>query len=259
MFTCASCGVQHTDGPTCSACRRHYDFQCSGITESGYRKLGDRKNTWRCLKCKSSSSPSPATSSLQQSSSQLDQMQEQLKRITTQLVPLASLVEDIKQIKNELTNVKDSLELAHELINSFSDKVKSLDAKIVSLEKVANEVPTLRSEVNRLNLELQDRDQRDRANNIEIRGIPQGKSENLYEIVQKIGNFNDYAIKKEDINYIARVPTRVPKIEKPIIVSFYSRYTKENYVAASRKKKQNKLSDVMCSVFEGRVRGSIRT
>lgn len=244
MFTCASCEVQHTEGPICSACRQHYDFQCSGITEAGFRKLGDRKNTWRCLKCKSGASPSPSASSSQSQVNQLDLIQEQLNKITFQLTPLASLVEDVKVIKSELTDVKESLDMAHKLISGFSDKIKNLDLKIINLEKAANEVPALRSEVERLSQELQDRDQRDRANNIEIRGIPQGKSENLHEIVQRIGNFYDFPVKKEDINYTARIPTRFPKAEKPIIVSFHSRYTKENYVAASRRKKQNKLTDL---------------
>ncbi|KAL0871541.1 hypothetical protein ABMA27_005254 [Loxostege sticticalis] len=217
MFTCASCEVQHTEGPICSACRQHYDFQCSGITEAGFRKLGDRKNTWRCLKCKSGASPSPSASSSQSQVNQLDLIQEQLNKITFQLTPLASLVEDVKVIKSELTDVKESLDMAHKLISGFSDKIKNLDLKIINLEKAAIEVPALRSE---------------------------GKSENLHEIVQRIGNFYDFPIKKDDINYIARIPTRVPKAEKPIIVSFHSRYTKENYVAASRRKKQNKLTDL---------------
>ncbi|KAL0860194.1 hypothetical protein ABMA27_010501 [Loxostege sticticalis] len=196
MFTCASCEVQHTEGPICSACRQHYDFQCSGITEAGFRKLGDRKNTWRCLKCKSGASPSPFASSSQSQVNQFDLFQEQLNKITFQLTPLAALVEDVKVIKSELTDV-----------------------------------PALRSEVERLSQALQDRDQRDGANNIEIRGIPQGKFENLHEIVQRISNFYDFETKRKILII-------------PIIVSFHSRYTKENYVAASRRKKQNKLSDL---------------
>lgn len=160
------------------------------------------------------------------------------------LTPLASLVADVKSIKTELSSLKDSLDMAHELINNFSDKVNTLESRINKVEKVAYQVPLLQTEMERLNREIQDRDQWARANNVEIRGIPQKKNENLYEIAQKIGDLCKFGIKKEEINYIARIPTRVPNAEKSIIVAFNSRYTKEEFVASSRKSKQLSLSNL---------------
>lgn len=242
MFTCASCNSQHTEGPICSICKRHYDYQCSGITENGYRKLGDRKNHWRCLKCKASPSPSPIATSPQPV--QMDKIQEQLSKIMLDLAPLASLVSDVKEIKNEITGLKESIEMAHELIGNFSGMVKTLEARINQIEKVANEVPQLRSEVDRLNRELQEKDQWARANNVEIRGVPQKKTENLYDLAQKISTLCHFSIRKEDINYIARIPTRAANTEKPIVICFNSRYTKEEFVASYRQCKHLNLSQL---------------
>lgn len=172
-------------------------------------------------------------------------MQEQLRNISLQLTPLR---EDVKLIKSEISSIKDSLNMAHDLIHGFSEKVKGLESKIINLEKVAEEVPALRLEINRLNNELHDRDQWARVNNIEIRGIPQKKNEDLYEIVKKIGDTSNFPIKKEDINYIARIPTRVTTSEKPIVVAFNNRYCKEDLIAASRKKKPRTLSELGFSV-----------
>ncbi|XP_060802291.1 uncharacterized protein LOC132904449 [Amyelois transitella] len=227
MFCCASCGGKHTEGVICSACKQHFDFQCSGITEAGYRKLGDRKNTWRCPKCKSGAvSPQP---------NQMDRMQDQLEKIMSQLTPLASLVEDVKTIKNEIGGLKDSLEMAHDQIKSFVDKVNSLEIKIDEVQKVADEVPVLKAEIQRLNQELGERDQWARSNNVEIRGIPLKNSENLYEIVQKVATLCNYPIKNDDINYIARIPTRNSASEKPIVMALNNRYKKEAFVASARK------------------------
>lgn len=242
MFVCASCGVQHTDGPVCTVCKKQYDYQCSGVTEAGYRKLGERKNSWRCPKCKSALPLSPApTSPLP---AQLDRMQEQLNKIVFQLAPLASLVDDVKSIKVELGNLKDSLEMAHKLIGDFSGTVKGLETRVAKVEKVANDVLALREVVAGLTRELQDRDQFARANNIEVRGIPFSKNENLYDIADRIGKLCNMPMKRDEINYIARIPTRVPNAEKPIVIALNNRYKKEELIASARKLKQCQLVDL---------------
>ncbi|XP_037870354.1 uncharacterized protein LOC119629242 [Bombyx mori] len=228
MHTCANCGTQHTDGTICSICKNHYDFPCSGVTESGYRRLGERKNTWRCLKCKGPQ----------------DSIQEQLSQILSRLAPLATVVDDIKSIKAEIGDLKNSLELAYQLTGDLSSTVKDLGSRICTVEKIGSEVPALRDEITRLNNELQDRDQWARANNVEIRGIPEKKGENLYDVVSCIGQLYNISIKKEEINYIARIPTRVLKAEKSIIVAFNNRYRKEELIALARKIKKNSLSDL---------------
>lgn len=240
MFTCNVCGEDHNDGPICSVCKKQYDYACAGVTEGGFRKLGDRKNTWRCPQCKSGPLPSPGPTS--STPSQLDKMQEQLNAIFIQLIPLAGLIEDVKTIKSDVNDLKESLDMAHGLINNFSSSIESIEARITEVERVTNEIPTLQAEITRLNLEIDNRDQWARANNVEIKGIPQKKSENLYDIATKIGSLCDFAIKKEDINYIARIPTRVPNAEKPIIISFNNRYIKEELVASARRSKRLDLS-----------------
>lgn len=248
MFACASCGVQHADGPMCSVCKKQFDFQCSGVTEAGYRKLGDRKNTWRCPKCKLSLSPSPGV--ISPKPCQLDKIQDQLNKIALQLEPLQLLVEDVKYIKTELSELKESQEMTQQLLSAVTGKVETLETRVIALEKTANEVPVLQAEIARLNLELENRDQWSRANNIEIRGVPQKNKENLYEIVQKISQLCNISIKKEAINYIARIPTRVTNREKSIVISFHGRYLKEEFLALARKSNQLILSNLGFTSYE---------
>lgn len=230
----------------CSICKHHYDYQCSGVTEAGFRRLGERKNSWRCPKCKSSTLSSPAATSPQPCQEGL--IQEQLQKIMLQLAPLASLVADVKSIKEEMSSIKESLNMAHELINNFSDKVYKLESKVIQVEKTTNEIPVLRAEINKLYRELQDRDQWNRANNIEIRGVPQKNNENLYGVVQDVAGLCDFPFRKEDVNYIARTPTRVPNADKPILVSLHNRYAKEEFVALARKSEKMNTSNLGFSV-----------
>jgi hypothetical protein len=91
---------------------------------------------------------------------------------------------------------------------------------------------------------MQERDQWARANNVEIRGIPFKNTENLYEVARKVGDLCGFKFVKEEINYIARIPTRVAHAEKSIVISFNNRYRKEELVALGRKCKQLTLANL---------------
>lgn len=252
MHTCPRCNSQFTDGALCSLCKRHFDFACSGVTEQGYRKLGDRKNTWRCPGCKSKDH-SPQTSHTSQGPAlSLESLQRDIKAILLKLSPLAGLAEDVKGIKAEISNMQSSLNMAHELISDFSSNIKALDSRIRDVEESIQVIPSLQAEVARINQELCEKEQWARASNVEIKGIPAEKSENLFVIVSKVAAAVDCPLKKEDINFVTRVPSRKPNAPKPIILCFNNRYKKEEFIAASRKLKTLKPDELGFST-DGRI------
>ncbi|XP_060800797.1 uncharacterized protein LOC132903216 [Amyelois transitella] len=171
-------------------------------------------------------------------------MQEQLNRIVFDLGSLKTLVEDVKTIKSEMTELKNSIEWAHKSIGDFTAAFSAIEIRVSGVEKMVNEIPTLQTDINRLKQELEERDQLARANNVEIRGIPLKKNENLFDIAQKVGELSNFHFKKEDISYIARIPTRVPNAEKPIIIAFNNRYIKEDLVASARKSDRLKINNL---------------
>lgn len=251
MFKCTTCKVPCSEGAVCCVCNCKYDFKCGNITQLGYKKLGTRG--WKCPKCKSSPKPSPPPTPSSGSQSPvpdqlLNSMQSQLNKISLQLVPLSSLAEDVKAIRSEMNDLRESLDMAHGMIDKFSNSVKSLEDRVSSVEKTAACVSNLQVEINKLKQEIDEKDQWARANNVEIRGIPMKKNENLYTIAERIGKIGKLDIKKDDINYIARVPTRVPNSEKPIIISFNNRYKKEEFVASTRQSKNLNLANLDFSV-----------
>lgn len=227
-----------SDGPSCNLCKRHFDFACAGISETNFRKLGERRPAWRCYDCKNAQSPASTSKNNPEISVRLDEMQATLAYITEQLVPLASLIEDVKTIKIEISNLKSSVEFAHETASQLSVTVKSLESRISQVEEHTSLVHTLGADLNKLKEDLQDKEQWARANNVEIKGVPFKKSENLYNIVDHISKVIQCHIRKEDINYIARVPSLKAESQKSIIMALNNRYCKEEFVAAARKHKE---------------------
>ena len=69
--------------------------------------------------------------------------------------------------------------------------------------------------------------------NIEIKGVPTSKDEDLFAIMAKIGKAIDCHVQKDQINYIARVPTRNDKVNKNIICSVHNTYLKTDFIAAA--------------------------
>lgn len=250
MFTCYRCGVEARDGVQCSLCLKHYDFPCAGITEVGYRKLGDRKTTWKCSTCKNSGAASPvpgkSPSGLNPfAATDLESVRIELRGLSEQMASLPKLLDavkaiqadllDLKSLKDEMSEVKTSLNHVHTSVDALSHRLIEIDREIEVLKGTKEEVSRLTQRVQALEATLSEGEQRSRLNNIEIKGIPITNSENLYTIVSKISTKINCSISNDQINYIARVPSRNDKQNKNIIVSLHNRYLRDNFVSTARK------------------------
>lgn len=251
MFKCKKCEALVSDVAKCSLCGGQFDFPCAGITEAGWRKLGDRRNTWKCIGCKGLS---PSSGAAKTASSDMDSIFSELKRLSTQMEVLPTLVENIKAIQNQLTDlktmkaefseIKRSVEFTHNSISQLITKVDGLEQEVVTLKKTKDDISILQERYRKLEIQLQENEQRSRMNNIEIKGVPAHNSENLFHILAKIGNKINCQIPKEQITYIARVPMRGDSCNKTIICSIINSYLKQDFVAAAKKYKNLTVSDI---------------
>ncbi|XP_013178998.1 PREDICTED: uncharacterized protein LOC106126076 [Papilio xuthus] len=253
MLTCTRCKVEFREGAHCSSCQGHFDFPCAGITENGYRKLGDRRNTWKCATCKVAGNSSPRPGSSKASVPvDLEKVMEDLRCLTFQLAPLPSMIEtvkliqtdlkslkaditDLKLLKTDIADVKASMEFVQYSVEMLTGKVSALDKEVQELKKSKDDLSILQRQVSDLRTVAQEQDQRARMNNMEIKGVPMTNSENLFSLVTNIGNLIQCPITKDQINYIARVPSRGNNRIKSIVVSVLNRYQKDDFVAAARK------------------------
>ncbi|KAL0849946.1 hypothetical protein ABMA28_011869 [Loxostege sticticalis] len=114
----------------CSSCTLFYDFNCAGITEGGYRKLGDRKSTWKCPGCKSGStskttSSNPASPMFQNPDSELLMLE--IKKMSGKIEALSSLAQDVKTIKEDVQQLRNSVEFAHESSKLCNERINDLE------------------------------------------------------------------------------------------------------------------------------------
>lgn len=254
MFKCLRCEVDARDGVTCSLCAGQFDFPCAGITESGWRKLGDRKSTWKCSSCKTLAAASPRVTSLKTASAESETILAELKRLSTQMEAFPALVESVKAIHSELgelkviraefSEMKLSFELIDDNITALTNKVANLDHEMQEMRKTKDEISYLQDRIVKLENQQTESEQRSRMNNIEIKGVPMSSDENLFNIMAKIGDIFSCHIPREQINYIARVPTRNDKQNKNIICSVHNSYMKNDFIAAAKKHKTLSASDL---------------
>lgn len=246
---CATCNVAFNDGVQCSCCSKHFDFNCAKVTEQGFRKLGsDRRAAWKCPQCKISppqtaastgatASPNqPPTSASPNQPASLETLLKEVREMKQQLSALPILVEDVKAIKAELSELKVACEFN-------CAKLEEYEARLTKIEQTIPDVEQLQATVADLRKDLLAKEQWSRLNNVEIKGIPIKKDENLFTVTETLCNYVGYSFPKHQIDYIARVPTYNSK-DKSIIIRFINRYVKEEFVAAARAKKSIPASDI---------------
>lgn len=246
MVVCGRCGDEVTEAIQCSSCSSHFDFPCSGITEVGYRKLGERQATWRCANCKNAGRASvqalPSTTSpAVPPPVTLETIMRELSGMRQELAPLSNLASEVQLLRQELIGLK-----------LLPERVQALDERLAAVEAVHEENFSIKSVVAKLEDGHQDIDQWLRSNNVEIKGVPMRDRENLFNIIHNIGEKISYPIDKNQINFVHRVPSNISS-NKNIIVSFLHRYAKEDFIAAARSSKDPLLPQHIGISGSGRI------
>lgn len=237
---CKVCNVEFNDGVQCSGCKNHLDFSCASISESTWRKYGaERKAQWKCSSCRAP----PSAISAPAETVSLESIMKELKEMKSQMTTLTGLKEDMRSIKNELSELKDTCVYSSGKLDDLSGRLSGVETRVADLEKLQNCISVLQSDLMQVKIELSAHDQRSRLNNVEIKGVPLKKDENLFSVVEEISRKVNCAIPKTQINYISRVPMHNSK-EKLIIMSFINRYVKEEFIAAARTVKKLVACDI---------------
>lgn len=173
----------------------------------------------------------------------LEAVLKEVRDLKLQLAGLPGFFDEVKVMKSELTELKASCEYSCAKVDDFGVRLSKLEQKIPALERMLDVVNSTQNAVADLKKELGDREQWSRLNNVEVKGVPLRKDENLFSIINALSKKVGYEFPKSQINYISRVPTFNSK-EKSIVVSFLNRYVKEEFIAAARAQKNLTASDI---------------
>ncbi|CAG9133207.1 unnamed protein product [Plutella xylostella] len=237
MVNCVRCMEEVTDGASCSSCNGQLHYQCSGVTEAGYRKLGDRKLSWRCPACKQPTgkqAPPPDAAPVTASGSTTQTILDEVRALSLKLSNLDKLVVDVKALKDDFQLMKGEVRDTNKSVKEFARRLNTIEDRLDQVEKAKDTVTELQLKLEKIETDLNIKDQWSRMNNVEIKGVAMVKNENLMDIVGTIGAQIQHPVDKSHINYVARIPSRDPERLKSIVVCFNNRYVKENFVAAAR-------------------------
>lgn len=239
MNSCSACGDQFNDGVQCTACMKWLDFSCAQLTEVGWRRLGEqRRSDWKCPCCRASPLPSPTGNPIS-----LEVVLKEIRELKQQFTVLPTLIEDVKVVKNELRELKTSSDFFSSKLDDFSTQMADIQKRITKFEKLNQKVFSLEADIITLKSNLSDLDQRSRLNNVEIKGVPIKKGENLFSIVESISKATGTSFCRTQVNFLHRSPLHGTN-DKSIIVSFLNRYVKDEFIASARSCKSLSAADL---------------
>ncbi|KAG8295784.1 hypothetical protein J6590_072786 [Homalodisca vitripennis] len=126
---------------------------------------------------------------------------------------MAQLSENYKDLKKENKELKDSNKVLCEEVNSLKTRVRLAE-------------------------------QYSRKCNVEIQGIPVTTNEDAVSLATDVGAALGVVLSAEDVMAAHRVPTFRPRAAPPLVVQLRDRRMKETIVAAYKKKKELKASEI---------------
>ncbi|KAG7310500.1 hypothetical protein JYU34_003287 [Plutella xylostella] len=248
---CSKCKDVVTDAVVCGVCHGTLHFNCAGVAETSYRRMGaEKKAAWRCIACRSAPAQ-PATSTL------------------AEMPAITELISEIKAFRAEFTAVKADISSAsigiqnlntkwNEMESRFSnleDRLVIMETKMATVSKLELDLKTANETINKLQIENNSRDQYARMNNLEISGVPVNKGENLINILHSICAKVGITMQDSDLDSIHRV-RRFPSggaaggAERPdarppsIIVRFTRRRAKDQLLAGVRARRGLSSADL---------------
>ena len=202
--------------------------------------------------CRSDTRMSNALVSAEQLAKILDE------KLEEKLVPLNQTVMELREAVDEVVKhskfIDDRYDELFRQIKTSNEESKALLLENKVLKKTLQE---LEQKHTTLLQEINEKNQYDRRECLEIRGIPQpddGSSESTDQIVKDIGKLVDVDITDQDISVSHRLPQRkqmsygkMPRRNvgpPPIIVKFTRRTIKERLYGARRKLSESTTSDL---------------
>ncbi|KPI96861.1 hypothetical protein RR46_04986 [Papilio xuthus] len=214
----------------------------------GYKKLGvERRASWRCPQCRGNASAPSVTALAGSPPNTIEAVLKEIRDLKAQFKFIHSLADDVKTIKKDIADLKLSLEFNHEKIAACESRITEVERSVADLAPLRAALDSAQLEISYLRTELTSKEQWSRLNNIEIKGVPLKKDENLFSLMELIQQKIGFSFNKSQINYIARVPS-FSGSTKSIVVTFVNRYIKEEFIAAARAFKNLYARDIG---FEG--------
>lgn len=210
---CSKCTEEVTDGVSCSVCKYILHYECSGLSETTYRRMGtEKKNSWRCVSCRytvlSATQVTDGDISLTTIYQEIKSLREEFKAFAEIRNQFPILLEDTRRITEHIKEIDGRM-------SAYNDRLQMVESKLLIVTDLGDELKRASNTIRELRQENSIRDQFSRLNNIEITGMPYAKGENLMSILHNMTVKVGINLAEDDVDYIQRVRTYAPANEKP--------------------------------------------
>lgn len=239
-MSCSKCDdlLLKEDTLSCTVCSLEFHYGCASITETNFRKMGTRKDSWKCGEC-NTKKKQDVTFEIPLKNSGNANKQDNMPSW------IAQLSEDIKTsavgIRNEMkTNTEKMEQKIDEVLVKMNILQQNYDEMKMKQDELIKENEELKTTVSNMKEYYDNKfdalENRARICNIEIRNVPESPREDVVAIVKDIGKIIGIVdIKEGDIQVAHRVDTRDEKRgARPIIVHLASRYNRNIWIQNSR-------------------------
>lgn len=232
-------------GLPCGACERYYHANavCCDVNKQHLSLIGTLPGgRWLCGGCRTHS-PAPRRNTRSQKGIAASLSRDDDGDDGEELADrsgdrsFSSMNAELELLRSEIREMRRSVDFCSNKISDFEDLVRNLKGLNKLVEDLKSENKHLREQMTSLNVKMNAIEQHTKSNSVEIQDIPESKGENLFQIVDCIGNFLGHPLKKEKIDSIVRVPTRVPLKPKHIIVRFVSKLDRDEFLSKAKDKR----------------------
>lgn len=131
---------------------------------------------------------------------------EMLSSLSSQM---ETLFIEIRGFREESKDMGKSIESTHEKIDEVKELINAqredIDKCLNVIDNIREENVYLRRELDKVKQELSDVQQYSRRNTVDIQGVPETKSENVFEVVRKVANVLRFELKSEMVDAVHRL------------------------------------------------------
>lgn len=234
MF-CSKCNDEVGDAVVCSFCDGHLHYECSGISEVSYRKMGpDKKSAWKCWQCRSL---------VKVSDNGIQKVIQEIKLLRSEF---SSFKSDIHTLSSKIDNLNTRFEGLESRFCHLEDRVTVIEEKNKTVtSKLQHDLAAANAEIAALQWDKERSEQFSRLNNMEISGVPVTSGENLHTILNLVCVKVGISLDQRDVDRVHRVRRfesvsdnaagrQEPSRHPAIIVRFTRRICKDRVLAAMR-------------------------
>lgn len=227
-------------------CKNAYHVSCAKVPSDILKITHVAGFSWKCPECQNSLDADASLPRGADSHSTVDSNGTALVNVL--LTKVDAIFNEVRDIKNHQADLTKSVQFCCEKIDDFQKELLDTNKILINMDEKVSAMDKLTTEnasaINALSNRVEQLEQYTRSNNLEIQGVDERAGENVYIILETIGNAIGCPIARRDIDIAHRVShlSANNKMPKSIIARFISRLTRDAFLAAAKnfKKKSNR-------------------